>query len=280
MRATARTTNLTVILFGAGLTAVLAYALTSELFSRNSPTVLYNEACERIKASPRVARYLPGSLVFHNNPPSVLRPRHRNRHVSSQIVLDSSGREHMLLNFYVQADPHASERGASYLESASSWANDTLADLPELSLQDTTDWVKGRAQQTADSTKELFRYLSGDPVPPKTVTAQVSVMEPRKAEASTKESKGFWSSVTGLFGSVRGGSKKGSQEGGADAGYGRVWQEGEVHADLVRDDSGYFVFRYILIDIPSSQSRNPLRVFVERTDGVGESEPVVRWESR
>jgi import inner membrane translocase subunit TIM21 len=54
MRATARTTNLTVILFGAGLTTVLVYALTSELFSRNSPTVLYNEACERIKASSRV----------------------------------------------------------------------------------------------------------------------------------------------------------------------------------------------------------------------------------
>ena len=54
MRATARTTNLTVILFGAGLTTVLVYALTSELFSRNSPTVLYNEACERIKVSSRV----------------------------------------------------------------------------------------------------------------------------------------------------------------------------------------------------------------------------------
>jgi import inner membrane translocase subunit TIM21 len=54
VRATARTTNLTVILFGAGLTTVLIYALTSELFSRNSPTVLYSEACERIKSSQRV----------------------------------------------------------------------------------------------------------------------------------------------------------------------------------------------------------------------------------
>ena len=54
MRATARTTNLTVILFGAGLTTVLVYALTSELFSKNSPTVLYNETCERINASSRV----------------------------------------------------------------------------------------------------------------------------------------------------------------------------------------------------------------------------------
>ena len=55
LRTTQRTTNLTVILLGAGLSAVLVYALTSELFSKNSPTVLYNDACERIKTSPHVS---------------------------------------------------------------------------------------------------------------------------------------------------------------------------------------------------------------------------------
>ena len=54
IRTTQRTTNLTVILLGAGLSIVLVYALTSELFSKNSPTVLYNDACERIKTSPKV----------------------------------------------------------------------------------------------------------------------------------------------------------------------------------------------------------------------------------
>jgi import inner membrane translocase subunit TIM21 len=54
MRTTERTTNLTVILLGAGLSALLIYSLTTELFSKNSSTVLYNQACERIKASPRV----------------------------------------------------------------------------------------------------------------------------------------------------------------------------------------------------------------------------------
>lgn len=54
LRTTARTSNITVILLGAGLSALLIYSLTSELFSKNSPTVLYNNACERIKASPRV----------------------------------------------------------------------------------------------------------------------------------------------------------------------------------------------------------------------------------
>ncbi|KAH9081945.1 TIM21-domain-containing protein [Lactarius deliciosus] len=280
IRATARTTNLTVILFGAGLTAILAYALTSELVSKNSPTVLYEEACQRIKSSPRVAKYLPGPLVFHNNPPSVLRPRHRNRHVSSQIVLDSSGREHMLLNFYVQANLNLPDSHTSYFQSVSSWVTDAVTNLPELSWQETKDSAMHHAQETVSSAKDLFRYLSGDPAPPQPAATHVTFPEPLKREVPTGDRKGFWSGVTGLFGSLRNTSRTGPQEGTSEAGHGRLWHEGEVHADLVRDDSGYFVFRYILIDIPGSQSRNPLRIFVERTDGVRENEPVVRWDAR
>lgn len=54
VRTTARTSNFVVILVGAGLSAVLIYALTSELFSKNSPTVLYGQACEKITSSARV----------------------------------------------------------------------------------------------------------------------------------------------------------------------------------------------------------------------------------
>ena len=54
VRTTARTSNLVVILAGAGLSIVLIYALTSELFSPNSPTFLYNKACMLISASPHL----------------------------------------------------------------------------------------------------------------------------------------------------------------------------------------------------------------------------------
>ena len=64
-RAAARSSNLAVILIGAGFSAMLIYALTSELFSRNSPTVLYGDACDRIKASPRVSDPSP-LLMFHS----------------------------------------------------------------------------------------------------------------------------------------------------------------------------------------------------------------------
>ena len=54
LRTTARATNFTVILVGAGLSVVLAYALATELFAKNSPTVLYSDACDKIRASSAV----------------------------------------------------------------------------------------------------------------------------------------------------------------------------------------------------------------------------------
>jgi hypothetical protein len=79
MRATARTTNLTVILFGAGLTAILVYALTSELVSRNSPTVLYEEACQRIRSSPRVC----DSMALYRN---TLKRMCAGREISTRVI--------------------------------------------------------------------------------------------------------------------------------------------------------------------------------------------------
>ena len=63
-----------------------------------------------------------------------------------------------------------------------------------------------------------------------------------------------------------------------------------------QNNEGYFVLRYLLIDIPSTCSEvretlrfsgndvgtrdpNPVRVFVERAPGVRDNEPVMRWNS-
>lgn len=53
-RTTAQTGNLTVILIGGGLFVILAIALTTELFAKNSPSVLYSQAVDMIRSSDAV----------------------------------------------------------------------------------------------------------------------------------------------------------------------------------------------------------------------------------
>jgi mitochondrial import inner membrane translocase subunit TIM21 len=141
----------------------------------------------------------------------------------------------MLLNFYVQANSHSADQDASYFESASSWLNNAVTNFSsEFSWQETGEWITLHTRETIDSAKDLVRYLSGDPATSKSAAAQVSTPAPRKHESPSGDGKGFWSSFTGLFGSLRSGAGKGPYEGALDTGRGSVWQEGEVHADLVR----------------------------------------------
>ncbi|EIW86447.1 hypothetical protein CONPUDRAFT_133877, partial [Coniophora puteana RWD-64-598 SS2] len=261
-----RTSNLIVILLGAGLSAVLVYALTSELFSKNSPTVVYGDACKRIEASPKVATHLHGPLTFHNNPPSAVRPRHRNRHVSSQIAVDSSGREHMLLNFYVEGrDPNSKSATFASMTEDGFW--DRFSDI---TLDDSVDWIKGRGCDAIEASKRVFKYLSGEFVP------GPAPAHDKPPETEDKDEKGGFWSFAGVFSGIK--SSRTSRQSSSDHS-GQFFAEGEVHADLVRNDDGYFVFRYLLIDFPNSESRNTVRVFVEKAPGVRETEPIMRWRS-
>ena len=55
VRAGQQTGNLGVILVGGGLLVVLTIALTTELFAKNSPSVLYSQAVDRIRQSGAVS---------------------------------------------------------------------------------------------------------------------------------------------------------------------------------------------------------------------------------
>jgi len=273
-RTAERTTNLTVILLGAGLSAILLYALTSELFSKNSPTVLYGEACERIKKSTHVSKYFQGPLSFHNTPSSAIRPRHRNHHVSSQIFMDSNGREHMILNFYVQGSSSTApsiNNDMSYLDSMVDWAHDRVEGLNTTTLDETMAWSQERISRLWANAKGAFRYLSGAPLPP--LLPLPSGPDIDEGRAPRREENTAWS-FAGLFSSLRG-QRRDVEVVAPD---GKIWNEGEVHADLIRNDQGYFVFRYLLIDIPSSRNRRS-RVFVEQGPGVRHDESIMRWHS-
>jgi import inner membrane translocase subunit TIM21 len=140
----------------------------------------------------------------------------------------------MLLNFYVQANSHSPDQDVSYFESASAWLKTTTTNLSEVSWQETKDWIMLQTRETVDYTKDLFRYLSGDPASSTSRASQVSLPVPRRQEAPASDEKGLWANFAGLFGSLRGRSRKGPYEGTLDTEHGRMWEEGEVHADLVR----------------------------------------------
>jgi len=171
----------------------------------------------------------------------------------------------MLLNFYVQGSSSASLPTED--ENVSQWASyvDSLASL-------TFEDVKEKLSPFINSARSAFKYLKGDAVPSVIPSAETDKEKSRDQERTEERS---WWGVTGLFSGLRG---RTSHDGGSH-GARTAWTEGEVHADLVRNDDGYFVFRYLLIDIPNSESHNPIRVFVERTPGVRENEPIMRFHS-
>ncbi|KAJ3822273.1 TIM21-domain-containing protein [Lentinula raphanica] len=274
-RTTARTSNLIVIVFGAGLTAVLLYAVTSELFSKNSPTVLYGECCEKIKASPQVAKYFRGPLSFHMTPPSVERPRGRQHQVASQIFLDSNGRERMIISFFVQGGLHHSSK--SYYDTATNWISETVNLLPELTVDDAIQGVQERSAYAWEKFVQSFKYLIGSPTPRPTESLAPSPLVESTQTTGTESTTQEW---TGIFSSLRRNRSNHTTESARSSeAPGTVYTDGEVHAEFIRNDDGYFTCRYIYIDLPNSRSRNPLRIFVERTAGVRENEPVYRRSS-
>ncbi|EJD04345.1 uncharacterized protein FOMMEDRAFT_19598 [Fomitiporia mediterranea MF3/22] len=289
IRSTQNTTNFTVIALGAGFTAMLAYALLSELFARNSPTVKFNEASKLIKESEAARVHLPGKLIFHNNPPSAHRPKHRNRRVSSRLMQDSAGREHLLLNFYVHAEP-LSESGEGYiartLEALKSFGEETWT------WEEMRDWANEKARSTRDSARRLFLYLSGEsdsgssgpsyPFSSGTDGSSLPAAPTTRREThigrNTEEGGGLWSSIAGMFSGIVKSTDASSSSGESGARKREeIFEEGEIHCDLVKDEDGNYVWRYIIVDMPNSRARYPKRVFVKRAPGVRDYEGVLRW---
>ncbi|CEL52390.1 hypothetical protein RSOLAG1IB_00931 [Rhizoctonia solani AG-1 IB] len=267
MRVTARASNLTVILLGAGLSAVLVYALATELFAKNSPTVIYGESCDRIRSSHELARFLIPPYKFHNNPPSTSAspPRHRNRHISSQVAVDGSGREHLFLHFYLDS------AAPNIRTSSPSWFDSDL----NFSYQEAAHWLKTQTMHAIDGARRSFAYLTGTPLPPPSQPTRTPNVSADRTEIGKSGGDGAWS-FAGIFSSLKGKTRGLGGETDKERG---LYTSGEVHVDLVKDENGIYQYRYILVDIPSSRAYKHKRVFVERDSAVRDGDSIVMWES-
>jgi import inner membrane translocase subunit TIM21 len=186
--------------------------------------------CISSNISIQIAEYIQGSLSFHNNPPSAVRPRHRNRHVSYHITKDSQGREHMFLHFYV----HGSDSAGAYSDSANErgyfgalaqWTRDKASSVSDLNLEDSLAWSKAYALHVWDRWKRAFRYLSGAPI------SQLPSQPPLETPEQIPKEKDSWWGAAGLFGSLRRNRERIVER---KEGIGRVFMDGEVHAELIQ----------------------------------------------
>ena len=163
----------------------------------------------------------------------------------------------MFLHFYIQgSQPGTNTTDASegYLDSVIHWTTDGLSRFGDMSFDDIVDGVRARAASVAESSKSLFRFLSGEP----TSTPSVDRPPTREATPVEKEQSSVWS-FAGLFSGIKG-KRRGD---GLDAADGRVFHEGEAHAELVRNDQGYFDFKDLIVEIPSALL---LHIYVPRLE--------------
>jgi import inner membrane translocase subunit TIM21 len=170
-------------------------------------------------------------------------------------MIDLSGQEHMIMTFYVQGRPQgeiAPPLDSSYLGSMSEWIQDKFSGLSELSFDEAMAWLKQGGMNIRDKSIRAFKYLSGAPLPPIYVPSMPS---PESKESAKKEVTTIWS-VAGMFSSLK---AKRTSDAKTSKQTSRSFTEGEVHADLVKNKDGYFEFRYLLVDIPSSCSSHRLR---------------------
>lgn len=280
-RTGARASSSVVILAGAALTALLVYALATELGSRNSPTVIYADVCELIKEHNGLRNMLPaGSRIkFHTTAPrsSSDRPRHRNRSVPSAVVLDSAGIEHLYLNFWIEATPDTSN--------TLTWRDAEWWDVREWdwSVAHARRWISDSQDTAWRQGRELFAMLTGQPLPKEepdkrhargeqdsSASSSSTVSQPKSEGRSI--SGALWSTLTGVLRPISTASAASRTRKEP-----LQYTSGEVHVDLIRDSTNNYVYRYVLVDLPNSSGAASTRIFVKRAAGVAEHESVMRF---
>jgi import inner membrane translocase subunit TIM21 len=236
--------NLLIVVAGAGLFVVLAIALSTELFAKNSPSVLYSECIDMIRGSDALDRHLLPPVAFTHSPHSAA-PTRGTAPIQHRVVRHPvSGREHVIISF---------------------WAHGRGRDEPE-----PHSWAKRWVSTATDSlrTAGTFVGLVADPdgpeQPPTKEELEVAAAEARaereKAAAEAQQGPGFLGRLTQSF-SFRPGVKSVRSASPAPPPPG-TYKIGEVRADYVKNAAGHYTMLALVVDVPSSRAPYPGRAIV------------------
>ncbi|WVQ79121.1 hypothetical protein IAT38_001216 [Cryptococcus sp. DSM 104549] len=239
IRTTQQTGNLAVILVGGALCVMLTFALTSELFAKNSPSVLYSQAVDLIRASDALDPHLLPPLKYTHSPTSSAPVRGSPPIAHTFIRHPTSGRDHLLITFWVHGRGKDEEEPLHWAKGiwgkAVGWGRQGMVAVGLIE------------EGSADGSK----------------AAEASPASPSQAAASPakEEQPGIASRWFGGFSSLRSpaSAKGGSTRGLPPPG---TYKIGEARAEYVKNASGQFVLLSLIVDIPSSRAAYPGRAVI------------------
>ncbi|WVR03816.1 hypothetical protein IAU60_000812 [Kwoniella sp. DSM 27419] len=240
VRTTQQTGNLTVILVGGALFVVLTLSLTTELFAKNSPSVLYSQAVDMIRASDALNPHLLPPLKFTHSPHSSAPVRGSAPIPHTFVKHPTSGRDHMLLTFWVHGRGKDEPEQLGWLKN--SWRT-----------------VEGYGRQGLVMAGLLEEHTETGPDGSTNAVPVASAAQP-PAAAPQQGTVGRW--FGGLTSSLRSSSAPGGKASTRGLPPPGTYKIGEVRAEYVKNASGQFTLLSLFVDIPSSSASYPGRAVI------------------
>lgn len=254
-RTTQQMGNLTIILVGVGLLVILSIALSTELFAKNSPSVLYSQCIDMIRDSDAVgthltthttdysqlnAYFLP-PMSFTHSPHSSAPTRGTAPVVHRAVRHPSSGRDHLILTFWVHG------RGRDEPEPLG-WAKRW--------------WAEGETQLRKFASFVGLVEPVEDPTAADAAVAAAHNAVANAEAAAEEQGPGFLGRLTSAFAfrgptsgvSIRSASRTPPPPG--------TYKVGEVRADYVKNAAGHYTMLALVVDVPSSRAPYPGRALV------------------
>lgn len=236
MRTVRQSGNLLVVVFGAGLFLILTLALTTELFAKNSPAVLYSECIDMIRDTDALAPFLLPPLKFTHTPNSASPTRGSNPVVHRTVRSPYSGKDHLLLTFWV----HGRGKDDPEPHPVRHWLKDKWDDFYAWA-QDKGGWLG----------------LATDPDTPEPADDKVA-QEERKQD-------GWLASLANSL-SLR---PRGQRQAPALPPPG-TFTIGECVADYVKDENGQYQMLSLVVDVPSARAQKPYQAVVYMSPAAGQ----------
>ncbi|WRT65698.1 uncharacterized protein IL334_002644 [Kwoniella shivajii] len=247
VRSTQQTGNLAVILVGGTLFVILTLALTTELFAKNSPSVLYSQAVDMIRDSDALNPHLLPPLTFTHSPHSSAPVRGSAPIPHTFIKHPKSGREHMLLTFWIHGrgkdEPEQLGRIKSIYRNIEDYGRKGLIYVGLIN----------------DSTSDLD--TNQDHIGEDKLSQQRNVQEGSVPQQGIV-SRWFGGFTNSLRGNTASGTAKKDTRGLPPPG---TYKIGECRAEYVKNASGTFTLLSLFVDIPSSTVAYPSRVVIHQS---------------